>query len=543
MDAQLRSDGLYFLKRNPLFSPLGEEVLTELVHALKTNILEKGAVLLREGSPGDGLYLIKTGRVRIVGHSDKGEEKTVAFLGRGDVIGELALLTGEPHTYGIVADTPCELMLLSKTDFDAILENHPLVGIHLSRALSKRLAVSFHPPEDKPKQPQMLTLVNGLAYETSLLLTINLAIALVEQTRRRIILMDMAPRSGDMARALGMNPPVATAAIFHEDDLHNLPTLQKLITTHPSGLEILSLHPAMLREHWLPSLPSLLSLLKDHYDILLIVPPLEKDPLTALMVREADRVLLTVWDQAPDLSAQARSLVQDAADNFSIPVTTIRLQEPERVNTEPADFRVPWTETFHQALRATGSPYLPAAQASPAVLALDRIARSLGKLRVGLAMGSGAAYGYALIGILKAFEREGIPIDMVSGTSMGALLGSFYCAGKSAGQIQDIARTITKRWLVENIFRDLTFPHSGAMAGQTLMSFLRGVLGDIEFHQLLVPFAAVATDIRTGQEVVIKEGRVVDAVRASTSLPILFQPFLYKGHFLVDGGLVNPVPT
>src|SRR5205807_909160 len=81
------------------------------------------------------------------------------------------------------------------------------------------------------------------------------------------------------------------------------------------------------------------------------------------------------------------------------------------------------------------------------------------------------------------------------------------------------------------------------LAGQTLSAFLRGVLGHVEFHQLPLPFAAVATDIRTGQEVVLREGRVADAVRASTSLPIIFRPFLYKGHYLVDGGLVNPVPT
>jgi NTE family protein len=145
--------------------------------------------------------------------------------------------------------------------------------------------------------------------------------------------------------------------------------------------------------------------------------------------------------------------------------------------------------------------------------------------------------------MLRVFAREGIPIDMVSGTSMGALLGAFYCAGNSPDRIQEIAKGITKRWLIENIFGDLTLPHAGFLAGQTISAFLRSILGNIEFEQLLVPFAAVATDIRTGHEVVIKEGRVVDAVRASTSLPIIFRPFLYKGQYLVDGGLVNPVPT
>jgi NTE family protein len=226
-----------------------------------------------------------------------------------------------------------------------------------------------------------------------------------------------------------------------------------------------------------------------------------------------------------------------------VPVQTVYLHHPSTPGSSVVDFRVPWVEAFHQPFREKGTPYLSTQEAGGALAALDRVARALGKLRVGIAMGSGAAYGYALIGMLKVFEREGIPIDMVAGTSMGALLGSFFCSGKSPGQIQEIAKTITKRWLFENIVGDITFPRSGFLAGQTLSAFLREHLGHTEFHQLPIPFAAVATDIRSGHEVVLKEGRVAEAVRASTSLPILFQPVLHNGRFLVDGGLTNPVPT
>jgi len=543
MDPQIRADGLYFLKRNSLFSPLGEEVLLELVAALRNLHSPKGATLLREGDPGDGLYLIKSGRVRIVTKTDKGEEKTLAFLGRGDSVGELALLTGEPHAFSVITDTACEFMVLGKTDFDAILESHPLIGIHLSRALSKRLAVSFHPPQDKPKQPQLIALVPGLPYEAMLLSTINLAIALVEQTRRKVVLVDLSARSGDIARALGLHTPISTEAILKEEEFLDLPTLQRMMATHPSGLDILSLHPKLLKENLLGAVPALLGILKDHYDFTLVLGPMEKDPISQILVREADKILLTLWDQAQDLAAPTRDALSENLNGASTPITTVFLQHPSSSGTTPADFRVPWSEMFHQPFRESGTPYLSSSQAAPAIAALDRVARALGKLRVGIAMGSGAAYGYGLIGLLKVFEREGIPVDMVSGTSMGALLGSFYCAGNSPDRIREIAQTINKRWLLENIFGDLTFPHSGFMAGQTLSAFLRSVLGNVEFDQLLIPFAAVATDIRSGHEVVIREGRVVDAVRASTSLPILFRPFLHKGRFLVDGGLVNPVPT
>src|SRR5439155_17424909 len=165
-----------------LFGPLGEDVLTELVSALKLVHAQTGDIVVRADEPGDCFHLVRNGRVRIASKAQTGADKAIAYLGRGDAVGELALLTGEPQAFSAIADTPCEFLALTKADFDAILEKHPLVGIHLSRALSKRLAVSFQPPQDKPKQPQMIMLVPALPHETTLLFTVNLAIALVEET-------------------------------------------------------------------------------------------------------------------------------------------------------------------------------------------------------------------------------------------------------------------------------------------------------------------------------------------------------------------------
>lgn len=543
MDNPIQSDGLYFLKRNPLFNPLGEDVLMTLVSLLKPMSIDRGATLLHEGDPGQSLFLIKSGRLRITSLAENNEEKTVAYLGRGDAVGELSMLTGEPHAFSAVTDTPCELLQLSKTDFDQVLEAHPLIGIHLSRALSKRLAISFQPTQRKPKEPQRILIFPALPHEASILCLVNMAIALVEQTRRKVILVDMTPRSGDMARALGLHPPLSMDTMLKEQDFLDIAALRRLIMVHPSGLEVLSLHPRLLKEHLLGVVPSLLGLLKDHYDFSLLVDPMDDEDLTTIFLRESDRAMGIVWDQAIPQADATLPKLRLMADRESVSFMTIFLHHPSSQHAFKANYRVPWSESFHQPFRSSGSPYLASDQAVHALQALERVARGLGKLRVGLAMGSGAAFGYALVGILKVFEREGIPIDIVSGTSMGALLGSFFCAGYSPAQIQEISRGITKKWLFKNIFGDLTFPHSGFMAGQTLSGFLRSVLGNVEFDQLRIPFAAVATDIRTGQEVVLREGRVADAVRASTSLPILFQPYHWKDLYLVDGGLVNPVPA
>lgn len=542
IDPQIRSQGLYFLKRNPIFSALGEEVLGQLADCLRTISHEKGTLLLRDGDPVDGLYLIRSGRVRVITAVGP-DEKTIAYLGRGDAVGELSMLTGEVQEFSAILDTPCEFLVLSKKEFDVILETHPLVGISLSRALSRRLAVSFHPPQEHSKQPQIVALFPGLPREASLLSTVNMAISLVEQTRRKVVLLDISPRSGDVAQSLGLHPPLTTEANFRPEDLQDFPALHRSIVTHPSGLEILSIHPQALKGGLLSSVPSLLGILKDQYDFTLIQIPVEKDPLSAAVLQEADKVLYLRWDQATDLGDQTFQILQELLGTATTTVWTVSLQHPSGLGAPTADFRIPWLESFHQPFRESGLPYLSYSQGAAAMAGFERIARALGKLRVGLAMGSGAAYGYTLVGLLKVFEREGIPIDMVAGTSMGALLGGFFAAGKTPTEIEEVSRTITKHWLFQNIMGDITFPLSGFLAGQTLSAFLRSVIGTIEFQQLPIPFAAVATDIRSGHEVVMKEGRVTDAIRASTSLPILFKPLLHKGRYLVDGGLVNPVPT
>ena len=219
---RLKSDGLYFLRRNPLFGPLGDDVLDELVATLKSLPLAQGATLVRVGDAGDGLYFIRSGRARIMTHGDKGEEKTVAYLGRGDAVGEMSLLTGEPHGYHVVTDTACEFLILSKPDFDAMLEKHPLVAIHLSRAITKRLTVSFHSSHEKPRRPQIIALIPALPHEAIVLSTINLAIALVEQTRRRVLLVDLYPRNGDLARALNLPPPPVSMESLKDEDLLDL---------------------------------------------------------------------------------------------------------------------------------------------------------------------------------------------------------------------------------------------------------------------------------------------------------------------------------
>jgi len=166
----------------------------------------------------------------------------------------------------------------------------------------------------------------------------------------------------------------------------------------------------------------------------------------------------------------------------------------------------------------------------------------LGRKKIGLALGGGYAWGLAHIGVLRVLKDEGIPIDMIAGTSIGAFIGAFYAARGNITRIEKVANNLTRARLLSLV--DLTFPKTGLIGGYRLKSWGKSIFGrDIKFKDLQIPFACVATDIVTGREVVIKEGSVMEAVRASFSVPGLFSVVKREGKYLVDGSLVNPVPV
>lgn len=159
--------------------------------------------------------------------------------------------------------------------------------------------------------------------------------------------------------------------------------------------------------------------------------------------------------------------------------------------------------------------------------------------RVGLALGGGAARGWAHLGVLRALSEAGVRPDVVCGTSIGALVGAAYAAGELDG-FEAWVRGLGVREIVSLLDVSLG---GGMLKGERLVELLRQNFVDRPVDELPVPFAAVATDLRTGAEVWLREGSTVEAVRASIALPALFTPVVRDGALLVDGGLVNPVPV
>jgi NTE family protein len=162
------------------------------------------------------------------------------------------------------------------------------------------------------------------------------------------------------------------------------------------------------------------------------------------------------------------------------------------------------------------------------------------KLKIGIALGGGAARGWAHIGVMRVLEREGIAPDVIAGSSVGAVVGGCYAAGK-LDEIEEFAKSLTKRRVMGLL--DFHITGSGLIAGDRLRRLLEHDLADLRIEDLPLRFAAIATELGTGHEIWITRGPLVEALRASYALPGVFDPVKLGGRWLIDGAIVNPIPV
>ncbi len=163
--------------------------------------------------------------------------------------------------------------------------------------------------------------------------------------------------------------------------------------------------------------------------------------------------------------------------------------------------------------------------------------------KIGLALGSGGAKGLAHLGVLKVLEENQVPIDYLSGSSIGALIGGLYAAGYEIKDLEKLALEINWRQLLTLLFDPNFKLQKGLINGTKITKFLETYLKNKTFENCRIPLAVIATDLKTGDKIVFKNGELIPALRASMSIPFIFKPYEMKGKFLVDGGLTSPVPV
>ncbi len=535
-----------FLKRTPLFAGLSAEDLGKLAARLQLLSLPKGATLFKQGGESDALYLIVSGHARRYRLTD-GRDALVAYLGRGDVVGETGLLTSAPRSSTVRVDATSELLKLPRKDFEDVLREHPTILRHLSRTLAHRLIEGGQSsPHPSSEQARLVALDCALPRSERALISWRLGAELASQTRKKVLIVDLAAESGDIARAAGLKPSPVTETELRGANLRDPAALAALAQEHPSGVRVLSVAPVALGGRLFSQLYLFLNAVRDSHEFALLCLGGPRGDVERAALTEADLILMAGCDA---MRPQYRHMEVEVPPLAEEPRRILRLWigdlEPEDAPLLVGSERVlvSWSEAATEAYERGGKADAAFALEPKAAKTLGRLARRIGGVQVGLALGTGAALGHATIGVLKVLKREGIPVDLIAGTSMGSLIAGCFAAGYEPEEIEELALRIDKSWVYENLFWDLTIPRSGLFAGDTLLRFIRSYVGSREFGDLDIPFACVAADIETGEEVVLAQGRVAEAIRASCGLPLIFEPIQLSGRWLVDGGIVNPVPT
>gem|GEM_PF-5374896 len=418
MPMAINPDWISILKKVPLFTGFTGKELHVVAKKMNLISFPKGATLVKENTPGDTFYCIVSGSARLVkanpsakDHIDK--YNTVAFIGRGDCIGEISLMTGENYPYSVLIESTADVLSLKKEDFDHLLESLPSLAVHVSRNLSSHLAYLSR-KEATPMAPtKIITVIPALPYHEQILFGINLGISLVEQTRQRTLLFFVDDENKLAARSLGLEQSFIYESALQTDFLTDLQKFEKLVMVHPSGLEFLSLHKKIFHSLRADLLENFLSLVRDLYDTCLFVLPVEFTEQMYSFVQGSTHVLFVTSKETPKQDFEVLEKAQQALPSARPKEQIFLVTDPSFIPVEiPVGNRIPWDSDWARSFIETRSPFIPF-QAVKTQMKFDRLARYLSQRLIGFAMGSGAAYGYSLIGMLRILEREGIRPDVV----------------------------------------------------------------------------------------------------------------------------------
>lgn len=537
------------LKQLPLFAGLTEPELGRVAERARLMDVGKDEIVYAEGDPPDALYVVVTGRARIFTHSGASREETLEFVHRGDYFGVISLLTQQPHTVTVKAVNDCILLKIRQPDFDLLLSEIPSLAVHVSRTLSRRLSQKRRERARSVFEATILSIYSAARGVGRTSYAINLAHSLQRETGKRVILVDMSPAGTEIAARLG--GPTQPQAMGLRGAAFDPERVQRAIVLYAGGVASLSVahDPRALSD--VTQVAPLLAFLAQEFHYVVVDLPREMDRTVFKALLQADVVHL-VTDTASEHLIATRELLGELRRTLPTAEERVRLLVHEHGGRPPEALEVLVQHKVHALLPQAGRPPVEAGRPIITVdpddayaKAVRRLAREVGGVRVGLALGSGAALGLAHIGIFKVLERERIPIDVVSGSSIGALIGAFWASGMTAAQLEAVAMSLKGRWRTFQLFAgDIVFlPRFGFITGHRVVRLLRHYLGDKTFRDLDIPLRIVACDYAHRQLAVFDEGSVVDAIRASISIPAIFVPHRVGGRDMIDGGILDPVPT
>jgi NTE family protein/lysophospholipid hydrolase len=471
-----------------IFGPLEPAVLAEIEQQIEWVTLARGQALFHQGDVGDGWYLVLTGRLRIVvTDATTGVERAVAELGRGESLGEVALLTGDRRNATPYAIRDSLLARFSKESFEKIMTQHPRALLSICQTLVK--------------QTQTASRRSG--------------------ARSRLVIAVAPAGNGssapEFARALTCALGVFGSALHV--DAHKL--------SHDGVLNaaagVPANHPSWLRfTAWLEEQQT-------RHEFIVLETDRQVTGWTQRALGQADHVVV-VGDGASDRSLgeiEERLLLDEISD--------VRRARRTLVLVHGKDTLLPNGTHEWLALRRVDLHLHVHANYQPDI---ERVARTITGRAVGLALGGGGARGFAHFGVVKALRELGIPIDVLGGTSMGSIMAAQLATGRTLEQLYELNRQI----IALKPFQEFTVPMIAMLKTKRITECALMSFGDTRIEDLWLPYFAVSSNLTTAEMVVHETGPLWEATCASASLPGIVVPVVSGKYLLVDGGVVNNLP-
>lgn len=544
------------LLRASLFKDLPPEMLREAATQMRQVRVPKGELIVSQGRRlQQALYVVVSGRARELEAVEAGgDSRILRYFGPGDVLGEIPMLTGSAALASVEAVLDTTLLALPHRAYHRILAHYSEASLLLARSLSRRLE-TWSQRRGRRRTTALIGIdAPGFA---GTLLGLGVCGSLVEWTSSQVLFLDLAYQ-GPLPRSPGPGVWRSFAELEAHPGRICPERLRERISRAEDSLLFLVTDPESL--HLKEAPPEMAAVLlgeaKLQASYVVVRLPPQPSPFQEALKSQLELVLRArePGEEAPEsgnpLSPHLWMGTVEPLESLrgAGPLPPRRLDRSKGARTlarvlDQPDFRFRYPREDRIRLECS-SPFprdLSIRSGGPR-RETGRLVRHMTGRRVGLCLGSGTALGWAHIGVLEILLQEGLPIDAISGSSMGSAIAAMYATGQGVDQMLEIAASVDSEKV--HGWADYNWPwmRDGLLRGDRVLAYLRELFGDTRIEDLPIPLVIQATDLTNGRPHFFREGPVAEAVRASVSLPGIFRPVPFEDKVLVDSGVHSTLP-
>jgi len=527
------------IRSHPLLSLIPFFSARKLVSESNFSEYPKGTVVYRQGDPCDAIYLIISGRCEARRSNKNGGEDVDAVFGPNDTLGDSEFLNQEPYRSTVKVVTDCVMLRLSGVDLQALFKKKPSFAGRFSQTITERLKLRRQVPDRFPsKVRRVVSLINLASRSNDEIVAQKLATALAGVSGDNVLLVHLLPTIEKVSLKdwMAVESDLNGHFCYSEHLQHNDNGFSELRMSAGGD----ALEPAYVAP--------LLSHFGQHFEyVILHVSSDIPTPSVLECMIQSDRAYVMLEPVSKNLY-EFQLLLRQLADRNNGDCSQVK---PILYLNQD----LPATE-FSDALKHIGHPVHSFVRGFPLPgttgnigrggnfsMHMRSLAREIGRCRIGLALSSGGAKGLAHIGAIQVLEENGIEVDMVAGSSMGAYVGAVWCSGYDGQGCEKIARELEHRWGLLKLIDPALPPRQGFLKSGRVIRRLKRSIGDIHFSELMRPFRVIATHLDTLERVVFSTGEVAAAVEASIAIPGICVPVTIDGETLIDGGIADPLPV